>query len=72
VIKCENINTKRTKQGYGTKLYFKLMFNRLKIEGVLLVFIPFWDFVHRSFHECFYVPTNQRTFLRAFVIVNEL
>jgi hypothetical protein len=40
--------------------------------GVLLVFIPFGDLTHRSFHECFHMLTNQRTFLKVFVIVNEL
>jgi hypothetical protein len=29
LIKCENINTNRTQQGYGTRSYFKPMLNRL-------------------------------------------
>jgi hypothetical protein len=33
VIKYENINIKRTNQNYGTRLYFKLMLNILKIIG---------------------------------------
>jgi len=31
VIKYENLNTKGTKQGYGTRSYLKLLFNKLKI-----------------------------------------
>jgi hypothetical protein len=46
--------------------------NKLNIMRILLLFIPFGDLAHRSFHECFNMPTDQRTFLRAFVIVNEL
>jgi len=29
LIKCENINTNKTQQGYGTRSYLKLMLNRL-------------------------------------------
>jgi len=32
--KNKNVNIKITKQDYGTKLYFKLMLNKLKVIGV--------------------------------------
>lgn len=40
IIKYENINTKETKQGYETRLYLKLMLNKLNVMRVLLLFIP--------------------------------
>jgi hypothetical protein len=41
VIKCENINTNKTQQGYGTRSYFKLMLNRLNtIKGFTFTYTP--------------------------------
>jgi hypothetical protein len=51
VIKHKNINTKGTKQAYGTRLYFKLVLKRLKVMGVILLFIPFWVFNSRKLPE---------------------
>jgi len=69
VIKYENVNTRRIEQGYGTKLYFKLVLNKLKIMKVFTFYLyPFGDLVQKNFDESFHVPTNQRGFL----ITNEL
>lgn len=42
MIKKGNVNIKKTYQGYSTSSYLNLVLNKLKIMGVLLVFIPFW------------------------------
>jgi len=39
MIKKENVIIKKTKQGYGVRLYFKLLLN---IKGVLPLLIPIW------------------------------
>jgi hypothetical protein len=41
VIKHEKVNTKGIEQGFGTRLYFALVLNKLNIMGVLSLFIPF-------------------------------
>jgi len=38
-ITYENLNMKWNEQDYGARSYFKLMLNRLKVMGVLLLFI---------------------------------
>ncbi len=35
VIKYENVNIKRIEQGYGIRLYLKLVMNKLKLVGGL-------------------------------------
>jgi hypothetical protein len=42
MLKYENVNVKRPKQGYGSRLYLKLVLNILKVIGVISLFIPFW------------------------------
>ncbi len=39
MIKHENINTKGIEQGYGTRLYLKMLLNKQKIMRVLSLFI---------------------------------
>jgi hypothetical protein len=67
----KDINTKGIKQSYGTRPYFRLMLNGLNIMGVLLLCIPFckpslrklpWRFPY----------AHKETFLKVFLIVNEL
>jgi hypothetical protein len=38
--KKENVITKKLEQGYGVRLYFKLLLNILNIIGALPLFIP--------------------------------
>jgi hypothetical protein len=42
MLKYENMNIKKPKQSYGSRLYFKLVLNILKVMGVKHLFIPFW------------------------------
>jgi hypothetical protein len=56
VIKYENVNTKGTKQGYGTRSYFKLLLNKLKNnKGSYLHLHYSKDLAQESFHRCFHV-----------------
>jgi hypothetical protein len=41
VIKYENVNTKETKQNYETRLYLKLMLNKLNVmRGFTFIYTP--------------------------------
>lgn len=77
VIKYENVNTKETKQDYETRLYLKLMLNKLNVEqtkcneGFYFYLYPF-NTMWENFHDDFHMSTNQRTFLKTFLIVSEL
>ncbi len=77
VIKYENINITRTKQNSGTRLYFKLMLNILKIIGVLFLSIPiqghpFRDIDQESFHGTFHVFIDQGRFFKNLLTTCEL
>jgi hypothetical protein len=58
-IKKHN-HKKKKKQGYITRLYFRLVLNRLKVKGVLLLFIR-GDLAKRSLHVNFHLPTDHGT-----------
>jgi len=61
-ITYENLNMKWNEQGYGAKLHFKLMLNRLKVKRVLFIFIHIYGLNSKKIHECFHMPTIKRTF----------
>jgi hypothetical protein len=51
----------------------KPMLNKLEIIGVLLLFIPFWGPNSWKFSWGFpYMSINLKTFLKTFLILNEL
>jgi hypothetical protein len=51
----------------------KLMLNKLKVmRGPTLNLYPIGDLIQRSFHKGFYVCINQKSFLKSFLINNEL
>lgn len=58
--KNKNVNIKITKQDYGTKLYFKLMLNKLKVIGGPL---------KEGFMEVSHVFINQGNFLKFFLTI---
>jgi len=41
MLKYEDLNMKRPKQGYGSRLYLKLVLNILKVMRVIPLFTPF-------------------------------
>jgi hypothetical protein len=41
MLKYENLNMKRPKQGYGSRSYLKMVLNILKVMGVVPLFKPF-------------------------------
>jgi hypothetical protein len=48
VIRHEKVKTIGIEQGFGTRLYFTSMLNKLNM-GVLPLFIPFWGFSSQKF-----------------------
>jgi lipopolysaccharide export system protein LptA len=56
-MKHESVNTKITQQGYGIRLYFKLVLNILKIMGFTYV-NPLGDLIQGNFHGDFHVPID--------------
>jgi hypothetical protein len=61
-ITYENLNMKWNEQRYGARSYFKLMLNRWKVMGFYFYLYPFMDLIQKNFHECFHMPTIQKTF----------
>ncbi len=47
-IKFKKLNKIIIKQGYGTRSYFKLMLNRLKVMGSYLYLYPFGDVIKKN------------------------
>ncbi len=70
IIKYENVNTKGIKQGGKIRLYLKLMLNKLNVIGDLPLFIPLWRFSFFKKTIKTFIKSYQRTFLKAFIIVN--
>ncbi len=63
VIKCENINTNKTQQGYGTRSYFKLMLNRLNtIKGFTFTYTPLEMQFIKVFVGVFICPLTKKPF----------
>jgi len=61
VIKYENINIRGIEQGYGIRLYLKLMMKKLKLIRVLPLFVPFWGLSSKKLpwrFPCAHVPRN--------------
>ncbi len=71
INKCKYKN--RLEEGYKTSAYFKMVLNKLKVTWRSYIYLySFGDLIQRSFHRSFYVPTNKRSFLEGFLIINEL
>jgi hypothetical protein len=65
----KNVNRKITNQGYGEKLYLRLVLNILKVIWSYLYLYPFGDLVQGSFHEGFHMPTDKKSFLKSFITI---
>jgi hypothetical protein len=68
MLKYENLNMKRPKQGYGSRSYLKMVLNILKVVGVVPLFMPFWGVNSRKLawkFPCAHQPTK---FLEIFPI----
>jgi hypothetical protein len=48
------------------------MLKKLKVMGVLLLFIPLWGFNSMNFHGSFHMLIDEGSFLQCFLITNEL
>jgi hypothetical protein len=49
MIKHENVNTKGTYQGYGTRLYFKLILIELKVLAKFTFIYTIWGLSSNKF-----------------------
>lgn len=69
LITYGNMNMKWNKQGYDSRLYFKLKLNKLKRMGnpTFINYNPFGDLIQGSFYVGFHMLIIQGTFLRTFV-----
>jgi hypothetical protein len=72
-MKQANVNIKRIEQGYRTRLYFKLMLNKINVTKVLCLFIPLLKLGSKKlvgrFSMC---PSTKGSYLKGFLIRNEL
>jgi hypothetical protein len=50
------MNIKWNEQGYGAKLYLKLMLNRLKVIRSYFYLYPTLNLVQGNFHKAFHMP----------------
>jgi hypothetical protein len=67
-----NMNMKITWEGYGARLCLRLMLNKLKeMKGPISIYTPLGP-SSRSFQGGFYVCIELRSFLKTFLIKNQL
>ncbi len=52
----KNVNMKRIEQGYGVRLYLKMI--KFKVMGPYFDFYPFGDLIKRSFYGGFHLLIN--------------
>jgi hypothetical protein len=72
VIKHENVNIKKIKLSYGTRLYIVLVLNILKVMEDLFLLIPFWGPSSKKFPWRFPCVHQSINFLKSFLTTNEL
>jgi hypothetical protein len=61
------MNMKWNEQGYNARLYFNLVFNKLKTKGSYLCLYLFGDSTQEIFYTSLHMHITQGTFLRTFL-----